>query len=200
MSTLRRAGPLPFAHPGRCPRCLQRVEVCICATLPRVETRTTLVVIRHLLEAHKPTNSARLAALALPRLELLEYGSPGPSEPEAIALVRAPGTWLVFPDGPEATPGGPPPERLVILDGTWPQARRMLRRLDVLRGLPRLSLPPPEARRRMRRQSSGEGMATLEAIARALELVEGPEVARPLEALYERVVEQTLALRGERRP
>jgi DTW domain-containing protein YfiP len=86
-------------------------------------------------------------------------------------------------------PPAAPPRTLLVLDGSWPQARRMAQRIPALRGLPRLALPAPATRvERMRTPPRADGLATLEAIARALELLEGPEIARPLDALFAEVV------------
>jgi DTW domain-containing protein len=142
------------------------------------------------MERWKPSNTARLAALALPSCEIVDHGAVG--RPVALDDLREPGTWLLFP-GAGARPEGAP-RRLVVLDGSWTQARRMVQRLPLLRALPRLSLPAPSsAVERMRRPPDESGMATLEAIARALELLEGPEVARPLDELFAEVVRRARA-------
>jgi DTW domain-containing protein YfiP len=158
----------------------------VCALVPRVEARTRVVIVRHVLERWKPSNTARLAGLALPSCELWPYG--GATDPPWAQL--GDGAWLLFPGGGAAV--DEPPRTLVVLDGSWPQARRMLQRIPALRGLPRLSLPAPaEAVPRMRRPPRPDGMATLEAIARALELLEGPAIAAPLDALHAEVVRRS---------
>jgi DTW domain-containing protein len=54
----------------------------------------------------------------------------------------------------------------------------------VLRTLPRLVLPAPEpGMRRLREPSHPSGMSTLDAIARAVAMLEGPGSAEPLERL-----------------
>ena len=68
----------------------------------------------------------------------------------------------------------------------------MYRKLDALRGLP---IVAAARRRRCRRRacatSPGEGrVSTIEAIARALRLLEGDDVAAPLEALFAVAVER----------
>jgi DTW domain-containing protein YfiP len=168
--------------------------LCLCAEVPRVDTRTGVLVIRHHKEAHKSTNTARLAALALTRCHILPYGSPG--QPFELSVLAAPGTWIVFPDAQPAPPGTPPPERLVVLDGNWAQARRMYQRLG-LSGMPGLALPPPAAdTRRLRRSPHPYGMSTVEAIAGALRVLEGEAVARPLYALHELMIDRVWAARG----
>jgi DTW domain-containing protein YfiP len=124
----------------RCQRCNLPPHLCLCAELPRVETRTRFLLLQHVAETRKKSNTGRVAALALANATLFTYGAPADSfDP---ALLSEPGTWLLFPDGPPAPPDAPAPRQLVVLDGSWSQARRMTQRLPVLRTLPRLVLPP----------------------------------------------------------
>jgi DTW domain-containing protein len=176
----------------RCERCLFQRRVCVCAQVPAIETRTRIVIVRHHSERHRSSNSGRLAHLALPNSVLVEHGGPQRRAPPAgdhdgpAALPPLDGGWLLYPQGePRATAPEPPPRQLVVLDATWSQARRMFRKLDALRGLPVLRLadePMPVARLR---ESPGEGrVSTIEAIARALRLLEGDEPARALERVF----------------
>lgn len=186
----------PADFEGRCPTCFFRLEVCLCPRIPRLRPRTKVLILRHHKEAFRSTNTARLAALALEGAEIHPYGAPG--RPFDESLVRGDGsTWLLFPgeDGPVSPPASP--SRLVVLDGSWGQARRMLQRVPALRALPRLSLPPwwPD-KVRMRRPPSPEGLSTLEAIALALGKYEGEPVQAPLLALYELAVQGVLLTRG----
>jgi DTW domain-containing protein YfiP len=78
---------------------------------------------------------------------------------------------------------------LVVLDATWSQARRMFRKLGGLRGLPILRLPDAAMPAARLRESPAPGkVSTIEAIARALRLLEGDEVAVPLERLFDLAV------------
>ncbi|MCP3100102.1 DTW domain-containing protein [Myxococcus sp. K15C18031901] len=182
---------------GRCPRCFLPTALCLCAELPRILTRTELLVIRHHKETLKSTNTARMAALALPRCHIVSYGSPG--QPFDASVLEDDGdTWLLFPDAQQSpTADTAPPRRLIVLDGSWGQARRMVQRVPALRRLPGLKLPPPPPdTRRLRRPPHPDGMSTLEAIAGALAYLEGDAVAEPLYALHERMFEQVMASRG----
>ncbi len=175
---------------ARCLRCMLRPPFCICAEAPRVPARTEVFVVRHVIESHKPSNSARIAALALPRCTIVSYGARGEEFDEEV--LRGEGTWLLYPDGREAVLAGPPPRRLVVLDGTWSQTKRMKIRIGALRGMPRLSLAAPDAPpRRLRCGRSPHEMATLEAIGRALMLLEGDSVGQPLLDLYQLFVDRT---------
>lgn len=165
--------------------------------MPRVETRTRIVLLRHAAERWKPSSTARLAALAMPNLVVVDYGLPG-APVELGRLPTADAAWLLFPDGPAPPPGAPLPVTLVVVDGTWQQARRMAQRLAPLH-LPRLRLPaPPGPRPRLRHAHRDDGMTTLEAIAHAMGVLEGDAVRRPLLALHDLHVQRTLEAVGPR--
>ena len=182
---------------GRCSRCFLPTSLCLCAEVPSVSTRTELLIIRHHKETLKSTNTARMAALALPRCRILSYGSPG-QPPFDASILEEPGTWLLFPDAQQTpAPDAPPPARLIVLDGSWGQARRMVQRVPALRRLPGLKLPPPAPdTRRLRRPPHPDGMSTLEAVAGALAHLEGEHVARPLYALHEVMIDRVMMSRG----
>lgn len=167
----------------KCPRCLLQQRVCLCSEVPTIATRTRIVIVRHHLERFRSSNSGRLAHLALANSEIVEHGgSGGPAE-----LGTREGAWLLFPEGePLHTVPEPPPRQLIVLDATWSQARRMYRKLGVLRGVPILRLPDEPMPRARLRESPGPGrVSTIEAIARALRLLEGDEPATALEQLFD---------------
>lgn len=164
----------------QCPRCLLRQELCLCAEIPRLETRTEVVIVRHVAERWRSSNTGRLAAFAIAGASLIDHGERGV---EAV-LAPAPNTWLVYPEGPPApAPAGV--ARLVFLDATWHQARRMRQRLPWIRGMPIWSLPIASVPAARLRESPGAGhVSTIEAIAHALRLVEDPAAADALERLF----------------
>lgn len=167
----------------RCPRCLFQQRVCLCAAIPVVETRTRVVIVRHHLERHRSSNSGRLAHFALPNSVIVDHGGHG----GPAVLPPLDGAWLVYPAG-EAMVSAPtpPPKQLVFLDASWSQARRMFRKLGALRGLPLLRLPDaPMPAGRLRESPEPGHVSTIEAIARALRLVEGDHVAVPLETVFQ---------------
>jgi DTW domain-containing protein len=175
----------------RCPGCALPLAFCICAEVPRLATRTRVVIVQHAAERGKASNTARLAAAAL-GCALHPYAVAGaPFDPAALDLG---GAWLLFPDGPPAPPG-PPPPTLVVVDGTWQQARRMVQRLPALRALPRLRLEGV-AGERLRRPPRADGQSTLEALARALSLLGEPAAGADLLALHARFVAATRAANG----
>ena len=126
---------------GRCPRCLHPQEVCLCDRIPTVPTRTRIVLVRHILEALRSSNTARFAPLALPGCTLLDYGERG--APFDASVLRRPGTWLLFPSNEPTTT--PPPDLETLVgktswelspeppEGGWEPFRALLRRREPFR-------------------------------------------------------------------
>lgn len=195
---------------GLCARCHQRAGLCLCALVPTLEVRTDLLILRHAKDASSTSNTARLAALALPRARLVEVGGAdrdGGGVREAVAAFlasRPPGSVrLLFPSAGTPSLAPPPagrPGALIVPDGSWRQARRMIQRIPGLDRLPRLSLAPRlQPARRLRTPPDPQGMSTIEAIAAALAVLEGEALARPLEALYAEMLARSFTVRRRSR-
>ncbi|WP_373048334.1 tRNA-uridine aminocarboxypropyltransferase [Vulgatibacter sp.] len=176
---------------GRCPRCVMRSELCLCGDLSPVADHTEVLILRHEKEGWRTTNTARVAELALSRCQVVEWGG------REMQLPDLAGSWLLFPGTGPSIPAGPRPERLVVLDGSWRQARRIFLRCPALHALPRLSLPAPAvAAPRLRAAPDPAAMSTLEAIARALEILDGATVAAALDRAHALSTERVLTSRG----
>jgi DTW domain-containing protein YfiP len=174
--------------PGRCPRCLFRPEVCLCPDIPRLATRTRVIILRHHSEQNRSSNSGRLAHLALEGSVLVDVHGP---ERAALAPPIGPGAWLVFPEGePRRVAPVPPPSELVFLDATWQQAKRMRQRTPALRGLPILALDVTAAAPRLRKSPGPGRVSTIEAVAEALRLVEGGDAPDALDRLFALAIER----------
>lgn len=171
----------------------------MCSEIPTVPTATAFEVVRHVRELNKLSNSARVAGLAMPSLHLHSYGARGPRFDPTPLLGT--GVVLLFPLGAGGSRGLADPAQVrsvVVLDGSWAQARRMVNRMPALGALPRLVVEPRLVDRpRLRQPPVPGGMATLEAIAAAVELLEGRDRAAPLWALFDTLVQRGLALQGK---
>jgi len=176
--------------------------------VPTVATRTEVLVVRHEREGWKSTGTARIAQLAMPNLRIVEYGED--AEPAKSALPsEVANAHLLFPGEGAVTlspsplasrdplPEGEGIRRLIVLDGTWRQTRKMFSKLPALHDVPKVQLPPGAAKvLRLRESTFEEGRSTLEAIAEAIELLEGKDVAAPLYALHSDYVERVFRARG----
>jgi DTW domain-containing protein len=190
----------PWEH--RCPGCFLLPVNCICSRIPRLQTQTRVWIVRHTREHRKTTNTARLAHRALANSHMLTYGD----REYPLNVDRLPEQgYLLFPAALDQTglpsPNGPPVydlsrdalpapcADLVILDGTWSQARRMSHRLTRVATLPRLTFSEVPARARVRRPPHPGTLATLEAIAHALWYLENPACGEALLQVFDSFVE-----------
>lgn len=162
-----------------------------------MSTRTEVVVVRHERESWKSTGTARIAALAMPNLRILDFGENSEPARSALPALAGAGTHLLFPTDQSAPWDGGAIHRLVVLDGTWRQVRRMYAKLPALHAVPKLALPEQVTKVLRLRDSKFEaGRSTLEAIAEALGQLEGEAVAAPLLALHAHYVERVFRARG----
>jgi DTW domain-containing protein YfiP len=85
--------------------------------------------------------------------------------------------------------------------GTWRQTRKIHSRHPELSDIPRVKISTPNhSTFQLRAQSRPEGMATLQAIASALGIIKGDQVAAQLMRLYRARLDRTLSARGLLRP
>lgn len=171
--------------------------LCLCGECGALELATRVVVVRTPREREQLTNTGRLVPLALANAALCEreeLADSGFVEPARRTLLLFPA-----PGAPELAldPGDRRPVTLVVPDGTWRSTRRMVARESALATLPRVTLPPgAPTRYRLRTHPNEHCLATLESIARALGILEGPSVELHLTRLFTLFVERTLWSRG----
>lgn len=186
----------------RCTDCLMHPISCLCGDVVRLPTETEVLLLTHALEFGKPTNTGRLLQMSLPNCSTLPCGGPrqGP-----VSIPDAPDhrTVLLYP-GPDAqvvdaafAHEDPRPLRLLVLDGTWSQARRLAKRR--LADLPRVQIPdgPPTRFRLRSARDNPDHVCTIEAVARVLGIIEGHAVEAALLSLFETMVTRTLQSRGQ---
>lgn len=183
---------------NRCGLCLMHLGLCVCSLIPRIETVTRLVLVIHHTELRKPTNTGHLAAACLVNSEVHVRGVEGaPSEPISWGN-RVP--LLLFPHEGEAEPLRPTtrPVALVVPDGNWRQASKVRARVPGLNQVRCVALPEgPPSIYRLRSEAHAVGLATMEAIARAMGILEGQHAQQALEHVFRVMVERTLWARGQ---
>ncbi len=181
---------------ARCTACRMLAELCVCALIPALRTSGSWVVLQHRTEQHKTTNTGHLGVRSIVGARLcVVHSRAEPATPPVGALGPA---WVLFPGEESADPATlPSGAALVVPDGTWNQARKMVRTHASVRDLPRVGLPAEAVPRwSLREETSPGGMSTLDAMCWLLRAVEGPDVAAPLEALAEAQWRRTLKSRG----
>ncbi|GCL63080.1 DTW domain-containing protein [Rubrivivax pictus] len=165
------------------------MPACLCAWVRPIANRLPLLVLQHPQEAAQAKGSLRLLGLSLSACRVQVGDS---FDPAALtAWLGPPGSsLLLYPDAPGAPPRPadalPQPAQLVLLDGTWRQARALLRRHPALQALPRWALPAvAPSRYRIRRAQQPAQRSTLEAACTALgQLEDRPAHYAPLLAAF----------------
>jgi DTW domain-containing protein len=161
-----------------CSRCRRPVVTCYCAHLTSILTRTRIVVLQHPREQHKAIGTARMATLCLPRAEIA-VGVDFEQNARVRALVSDPlaPAVLLYPTSDARDLRSAPfegPVTLVVLDGTWPQAKKLLRANPWLHALPRVAFVPDRpSEYRIRREPRESYVSTIEALVQTLCVLEG---------------------------
>jgi DTW domain-containing protein YfiP len=187
----------------QCPRCLRPQTHCLCPLIPSLDSRTRVLLLQHPSEVNHALNTARLAALGLTNAELIV----GEVFEDLPALLNRPGyrARLLFP-ADDAQPmqaygeSDEPllPLLLVVPDGTWRKARKMLHLNPLLAALPRVTLAEGGVSRYRLRKAPGPGaLSTIEAIVQALQTLEAPASFEPLLKPFEALIEGQIAAMGE---
>jgi DTW domain-containing protein len=159
-----------------CPRCFRPASGCFCADLEPIVTKTRVVILQHPRERDVGIGTVRLARVGLAGADLrrgIDF-----SDDALVREVAASGnTYVLFP-GDDAvdveTAQFPSPITLIVVDGTWRQAQKIIHRNPALAALPRLRLSPraPSLYGEIRREPAAHCVATVEAIAHVLGYLE----------------------------
>ncbi len=195
-------------------------HLCICSEFPKLTTRTRTIIVMHRGELATSSNTARLAQLSMPEsceirirgdlhAPMSEEGLLTPPQAEGVR----PPTLLLFPseDSIELTPEWVASQpnaangfHLIVPDGSWKQASRVPYRVAALKdpSVIAVRLPPgPPSQYLLRVAPRESAVCTIEAIARALGILEGPErgpeVQAALEEIFHKMVERVRWSRGD---
>ena len=194
---------------GNCEKCDKPQALCVCEKLVALPTKLHILILQHPQEPDKFLGSAKLAHLCLPN-STLKIGLSWPNLKAALGREAQPSRWAVLYLGsglkdPKVsakalnlvTKNGAPLERenvrpsdlegLVILDGTWSQAKTLWWRNAWLLKLRRAILTPSSKSlyKELRREPRRECLSTIESIAEALvALGESPETGTKLREVF----------------
>lgn len=194
-------GVRAHSSPHRCPDCRLHLSLCFCEDLEPIPCRTHVAVLMHHIEANKTTNSGRLAAKVVNGHAFSR--NPDLDEKGVRALCRPGDTPILLFPHEDALPidqfkNYSTPLTLIVPDGNWRQAAKLRKRFPGLAEVTAVSLPHDEAPSiyRLRTGQREGGVSTMEAVARALGVLEGPRIRTAVETYFRMMVERTLWLRG----
>lgn len=157
-----------------CVACRRPDDRCVCHLVRPVANRTGVTILQHPGERRHAFNTARLARMALSDVAL-HVAWPDADDRLACHPAVPPGAALLYPreDAVDLAEMAAPPPHLVVLDGTWPQARRLYRENPWLADLPHVRLDPARpSRYRIRREPALHCLSTIESVAAALDILE----------------------------
>ena len=121
----------------RCYECFRPVSLCFCEAIPRIDNRTDVLILQHVGERFHPFNTARIVQKALRRCRLIADHN---RRFAAHHLPIQATAGLLYPraNAPSLTelPAAERPGQLVIIDGTWHQAKTIVRDVPQLQDLP----------------------------------------------------------------
>lgn len=186
----------PFVARGsrapRCAGCRVIESYCLCAWKPNVHATSAVCLLMYDTEPLKPTNTGWLIADVIKDTQAFSW-SRTDVDARLPALLNDPQwqPYIVFPGefvAPErvvtevAVGEGKRP-LFILLDATWPEARKMFRKSPYLDRLPVLSLAPEQmSRYRLRRSKRDDHFCTAEVAALCLELAGDQQAGEVLDA------------------
>ena len=205
-----------------CPHCAKPLPLCICDSITPIESRTSLLILQHPQEQDRALGTARLTALHF-KNAVLKIGLSWPSLSKALGRpVADPSRWAVLylgsanvadldtdaeivaidrkgqlEDNQRAILKGI--EGIVLLDGTWSQAKALWWRNPWMLKCQRVILGPSRASAygQLRREPRRDGLSTIEAAAMLLAgLEKRPEIAAALNASFERMLARYREVQG----
>jgi DTW domain-containing protein YfiP len=197
-----------------CPHCGKPLPLCICDGITRIESRISPLILQHPQEQDRALGTARLTALHFANA-VVKIGLSWPSLSKALGRpVADPSRWAVLylgsakasdldtedeivavnrkgemEDHQRAVLKGI--EGIVLLDGTWSQAKALWWRNPWMLKCQRIILGPkrPSAYGQLRREPRRDGLSTIEAAALLLAALERrPEIAATLNGSFERML------------
>ena len=210
------AGPPPAAPAdpnAECPRCLKPRSLCVCEGIAPIDSKVSLLILQHPQEQDRELGTARLTALHF-KDALLKIGLSWPSLTKILGRPTDPQRWAILYLGSVKAKAVLPErdivvvnksgnavdhqdsalreiEGIILLDGTWSQAKALWWRNGWMLKCKRVVLGPQRPSRygRLRREARSDALSTLEAAAMLLARLERkPEIEIALHASFERLL------------
>jgi len=182
-----------------CFRCFRPASVCYCDAVPRVVAKTPVVILQHPRERFMPIGTARMASLCLAGSELV-VGTELDDHPIVRAALADPTrTPILLWPGPTSRdlavepPTGP--TTLIVVDGTWSLAKKLVRLNPRVAALPQYSLVPSKpSEYRIRAEPAVDCVSTIEAVIEALSILEGDrELFEPMMTPFRAMIDAQIA-------
>lgn len=161
--------------PPACPGCQLRFQ-CVCDLVPSIEAELHIALLMHPNEPSRETNTGRWLEKSLVSCSR-HIWQRTQACPELTKLIQSEHyqAYLLYPtdDSQPIVAMADNTEQkqplLIILDGTWQEASKMLRKSDWLQSLPKLRIQPTtHSRYQLRRNQQPGNLCTIEVGAQVL--------------------------------
>jgi DTW domain-containing protein YfiP len=198
---------------AECPRCGKPPALCVCEGIARIDNKVSLLILQHPQEQDRDLGTARLTLLHFADAQL-KIGLSWPSLTRILGRAVDPQRWAILYLGSVRAAAVLPDrdivvvnrngnavdrqdaalreiEGIILLDGTWSQAKALWWRNAWMLKCKRVVLGPKRPSRygKLRREPRSDGLSTIEAAAMLLARLERrPEIETTLCASFERLL------------
>jgi DTW domain-containing protein YfiP len=206
-----------------CPHCRKPLPLCVCEGVTPIKNRVEVLILQHPQEQDRALGTARLTAMHFANA-VLKIGLSWPSLSKALGRVVAdPSRWAVLYLGSAKAADLDTTEEVVainrkgeveenqrailrgiegvvLLDGTWSQAKALWWRNAWMLKCQRVILGPSQPSRygKLRREPRRDGLSTIEAAATVLASLEKrSDIADTLNASFERMLKRYRDVQNE---
>ena len=187
----------------RCTFCHMRAVACVCSIIEPLTLATRVCLVIHSNEVRRTSNTGQMALRALTNSEMRIRGRTGEPLDLSDLLEESYRPFLLYPaEGAveldhQLVAQSDRPVMLIVPDGNWRQASKVHYRHSEISHVPRVKFSGANTDLySLRHQHRQEGMATLQAIAHAMGVLEGEAVQRQLLKLYQARLSKSLITRG----
>lgn len=153
---------------------------CICNTISKVKTKAKIWILSTEKEFYRPSNTARILKLVNPESTEIYLWERTKNPEELIKNIKQDiyDVYVVFPDESRDVKSAEcihnyanKVPAFILLDGTWKEAKKILRRSEYLKELPRISLSVDfKSEYNLRRGVVEGNLCTIEAAIEVLKL------------------------------
>src|SRR5438874_4201395 len=206
-----------------CPHCGKPLPLCVSDSVTQIKSKISLLILQHPQEQDRALGTARLTAMHF-KDAVVKIGLSWPSLSKALGrTVHDPSRWAVLYLGSAKVAdldtdaeivainrkGEVEPhqrailsdiEGIVLLDGTWSQAKALWWRNAWMLKCQRVILGPKQPSRygKLRKEPRRDGLATIEAAGLLLAgLEKRPEIAETLNASFDRMLARYREVQAE---
>ena len=223
--TMSSDAPSPATDPADCPRCQKPAALCVCDEIAPIDNGVELLILQHPQEQDRLLGSARLAARHF-KNATFKVGLSWPSLSKILGRETDPKRWAILYLGslkaetlasgrdivvttgkgdalPDQDQALRDIEGVILLDGTWSQAKAIWWRnawmLKCRRVL--LARSRPSRYGKLRKEPHKDGLSTIEAAAMLMAKLENnPKIEAALNVSFAHMLDKYRAVHGTNPP